>query len=46
MMCKTVTASFKVTGVYLLNCKAADIPSAVNDTQILHQQKSWQNIKK
>ena len=35
MTSKTVTASFKATGVYPLNRKAVDIPGAVNDKPIV-----------
>ena len=35
MTSKAVRASFKATGVYPLNCKAVDIPGAVNDKPIV-----------
>ena len=35
MTSKTVTASFKATIVYPLNCKAIDIPGAMNDQPII-----------
>ena len=45
MTSKITRASFKATGVYPLNCKAVDIPGAVNEKPIITPTESWQNSK-